>query len=309
MATTIRTTDTYEVETRRNLIPTPRPAALAGSGWVVGGGGGVDAGWVTCTVVTAGIPYIFTSYTAAFTVGEDAAGLITVRSDSASVTHLRVGFRSGAGVYLAPWTVVPTPVGVDVTAVVHLLAPVAQGLNLSVVPCDAAGAFVSQPVGAAFRVRDPLIEKAPAAGDFFYGDTPAAGNRRFAWAGTAGNSESIEYSTVPVHTVAPILVDGYEATREPGTVVHDVINKIYPDVTLRAAGARRGSLRMLFATEADAINAYAALAYLGVFTIADPDVPGIDMRFVVAEGDLLIGLDDESRKLWWVEVPFVEVAP
>lgn len=122
-------------------------------------------------------------------------------------------------------------------------------------------------------------------------------------------SESIEYSTVPVSTVTPLLVDGYEATRDARTVVHEVAGKTFPDVTLRPAGSRRGRLRMLFATEADATAAYAALSAPRVFMLTEADLPGIEMRFVIAAGEMLIGLDDEGRRRWWVEVPFVEVSP
>jgi len=108
--------------------------------------------------------------------------------------------------------------------------------------------------------------------------------------------------------ITPELVDGYEATREVRTVVHDIINRTNPDVTFRAPGPRSGSLRCLFPVQADAIAAYGVLSTPQVFTLTDPDVPAVGMSFIVAGGDLTIALDDNTRGVWWVTAPFVEVA-
>lgn len=235
-----------------------------------------------------------------------------MRSDSANIPFLRVGFQASPGSgYYAGWIVVPTPVGVPVTVEISQTlanAAAAGSLGLTIVPCNAAGVFFVPTAGSVFGARDPIIEKAATAGTFFNGSTAVSGDRSYTWAGDANASESIEWLTRPVQ-VAPVLVDGYESTREALTVVHQVVNKTFPDVTLRAAGPRKGRLRMLFETEADAVNAFAVLSVPQAFTISDPDVPGMAMRFVIAEGDLSIGLDDETRAVWWVEVPFVEVAP
>lgn len=110
-------------------------------------------------------------------------------------------------------------------------------------------------------------------------------------------------------TIVPELIDGYTASREARTIVHDIINRSNPDVTLRAPGLRRGSFRCLFPVQGDAIAAYGTLGTPQVFTITDPEVPAVGMSFVVAEGDLDIELDDETRAAWWVIVPFVEVNP
>lgn len=109
--------------------------------------------------------------------------------------------------------------------------------------------------------------------------------------------------------VTPRLIDGYQARRETRTVVHDVLDRTAPDVTLRAPGPRVGSLRCLFPVQADAIAAFDVLGRREVFVLADADVPTVDMSFVVSGGDLGIELDDETRDLWWLVVPFVEVSP
>lgn len=109
--------------------------------------------------------------------------------------------------------------------------------------------------------------------------------------------------------IVPQVVDGYEAARELRTVVHDVINRSNPDVTLRGPGLRSGQLQLVFALEVDAVAAFAALSIPQVLTLTDPDRPSIGMQFVAAGGDLTVGLDDETRDVWIVNVPFREVAP
>lgn len=110
-------------------------------------------------------------------------------------------------------------------------------------------------------------------------------------------------------TIVPTVVNGYTATRTAETVVHRIINRSEPDVTFRPAGLRTGSLRCVFATESEAKAAYGVLSDPQVFALADDDVPTVDMSFVVADGDIEISLDPDTRRVWVVTVPFVEVNP
>lgn len=181
-------------------------------------------------------------------------------------------------------------------------------------PADATEAFIRLQNGASANGGDVwwddfLLVDGEYAGPYFDGNSASVDSRRYVWAGAPNASASIEYSVLPLSTVTPLLVDGYEATRDARSVVHEVAGKTFPDVTLRPAGSRRGRLRMLFATETDATAAYAALSAQRVFMLTEADLPGIEMRFVIADGEMLIGLDDEGRRRWWVEVPFVEVSP
>lgn len=109
-------------------------------------------------------------------------------------------------------------------------------------------------------------------------------------------------------SIVPTIVDGYEASREARTVVHSVLNRSAPDITFRAAGMRRGTLSCVFADQLEAVSAFGVLSIPQTFTLSDDDVPSVGMSFVVAEGDLTIALDDETREVWVVTVPFVEVA-
>lgn len=116
--------------------------------------------------------------------------------------------------------------------------------------------------------------------------------------------------TAGATTIAPIQVEGYSAARTGGTLVHQILARQDPDVSLRPAGMRAGTLTLLFATEATAAAAVTALSAAGAFTLASTDRTSIAMRFVVPSGQqLTIALDDVTRNHWHVSVPFQEVAP
>lgn len=106
--------------------------------------------------------------------------------------------------------------------------------------------------------------------------------------------------------ITPTIVDGYSAARTPRTILHPILGRDAEDVTLRPASLRKGTLQLVFAGEADARAAVAALAVPQVLALYDPDV-SIDMSFVIAEDDVVLELDDETRDAWIVAVPFHEV--
>lgn len=296
MVTTFATVDTHEVEARRNYVPDPRFTMSTWGGTVVAGGGAVE----------------FTS--PADSTGNMLIGPAVTELAAATVSFSLLVENVGALAFAVEpriWD------GVAYVTSAGVTIPPGESRLVKIESAATAGGYAQprlwkispSPAGAKIRVSEPILERSPVVGSYFDGGTPAVGNKSYAWAGAVNGSESIEYETVPVHTVVPVLVDGYEATRAAGSLVHEVLGASFPDVSLRPAGPRRGQFRMLFATEAAAVDAYADMAYTGLFTAADPEVPGIGMRFVVAGGDLLIGLDAVTRNVWWVEVPFVEVGP
>lgn len=109
--------------------------------------------------------------------------------------------------------------------------------------------------------------------------------------------------------ITPRLVIGWETSRPVRTIVHSVLGRTDPDITLRGVGLRAGTLRLLFSTGAEATAAGAVFATPQTLTLTDTDVPAIGMAFVVAGGDLAAQLDPETRRLWTLAVPFQEVAP
>lgn len=108
--------------------------------------------------------------------------------------------------------------------------------------------------------------------------------------------------------ITPTVVEGYEAGRTPGTLLHKILGSESSAVTLRPVGMRKGTLRCVFATRVAAQTAFGILSVPQVLRLADADVPNVNMSFVVADGELTISLEPETRNVWIVAVPFHEVA-
>jgi hypothetical protein len=109
-------------------------------------------------------------------------------------------------------------------------------------------------------------------------------------------------------TITPILVMGYEAERESGNIVHQIIGRANPDVTLRPARLRTGNLELLFSSEADAMDCVSTLANAGVCAVVSDERATVIMSFVLA-GRLRHALDPETRDNWIVTAPYQEVTP
>ena len=120
-------------------------------------------------------------------------------------------------------------------------------------------------------------------------------------------SDVIAYST---GTIVPNIIDGYSSTRPGGTVVHPIAGSSSPDVTLRPAGTRTGTLRLVFEDEAESAAAEAALCAPEIFTLTSTDRPTLPMSFVIPEsGRIERELDDGTRDAWVLRIDFQEVAP
>lgn len=108
--------------------------------------------------------------------------------------------------------------------------------------------------------------------------------------------------------LTPFDVLGWSSRRAARSVVHQPLARQDPDVTLRPAALRSGTLRLLFPTFAAAVACEQAHAAAVVWTLDDGDLLG-QMRYVVAEGDLTVSSLTDSGGGWTVEVPYREVAP
>ncbi len=110
--------------------------------------------------------------------------------------------------------------------------------------------------------------------------------------------------------ITPVLIDGYESERAAGSRVHRILGSANVDVTLRPAGPRRGTLRLLFDDEAMSGAAELALARGEVFTLDVAERASTQMRFVIPEGGALSReLDADTRSHWIVAAAFHEVTP
>lgn len=107
-------------------------------------------------------------------------------------------------------------------------------------------------------------------------------------------------------TVVPLFVAGYQSSRTGQSVFNKVLGRSYPDVALVPASPRRGTLRCVFASEADASACERLHALAAVFTFADPDVPTSTMAYVL-DGSLTRQLDPETLELWVISIDYQEV--
>lgn len=108
-----------------------------------------------------------------------------------------------------------------------------------------------------------------------------------------------------VTTVEPLLVLGWSGTRPLRSVVHQLLGRTDPDVTLRASGVRTGSLEVLCADAASMQEIVDLHAAATVLTISDDVATFVDMTYVVA-GEIAFGLH-EFRNRWVVTIPYQEV--
>lgn len=114
--------------------------------------------------------------------------------------------------------------------------------------------------------------------------------------------------TSTVATITPLLITGYESARPSTTIVHRLLSGDEA-VSLSKPGARTGVLGLLFDDEAAAAAAELAHATPTVWTLTEPGRPTLAMSYVVDDGDIVRELEDDTRRLWLVRVPFKEVLP
>ena len=107
-------------------------------------------------------------------------------------------------------------------------------------------------------------------------------------------------------TITPELVLGYEVSQESRNVVHTILGRSTPDITLRFTNLRTGTLQLLFTSATDAEEARQLHINPIVFTLESTEIPEADMSYVVA-GSISTVLEDETRKLWTISVDFQEV--
>jgi hypothetical protein len=109
-------------------------------------------------------------------------------------------------------------------------------------------------------------------------------------------------------TLTPLSVLGWSSSRESRSRVHRPIGRPDPDVTLRPAALRTGTLRVLCADEAAAVAMEELHAAGRVLTLADPDVSAVGMAYMVS-GALSSDLDPMTLSRWVVSADFTEVLP
>lgn len=107
-------------------------------------------------------------------------------------------------------------------------------------------------------------------------------------------------------TITPTLVTGWEATQESRNIIHDIIGRSTPDVTLKPSALRSGNLELLFDTATAANTARLLHMENAVFTITSTELPQINMTYVVG-GSISSALEDVTRNMWIISVDFQEI--
>lgn len=107
-------------------------------------------------------------------------------------------------------------------------------------------------------------------------------------------------------TITPELVLGWESSQESKNILHDIIGKVSPDVTLKAPSLRNGTLTTFWLDETDAEACRALHSNLGSFTLASDEITQANMTYVTA-GTIAMMLDEDTRAYWTVEIEFQEV--
>jgi hypothetical protein len=110
-------------------------------------------------------------------------------------------------------------------------------------------------------------------------------------------------------TLEPTLVTGYASRREARSIVHTILGRENPDVTFRPASLRSGQLELLFTGESESLDAEQLHATGQTFALISTDRASVEMTYVVADGTIERELDDATRDVWIVRVPFQEVTP
>ncbi|UUE19892.1 hypothetical protein [Microbacterium sp. J1-1] len=115
-------------------------------------------------------------------------------------------------------------------------------------------------------------------------------------------------STTITHAggVITASLEEWRVLSEARSIVHTILGRVDPDITLRPTSPRRGAFTLAFETGAAAQSARLALAVPQVLTLSNSGVAEVSMQFVIAGGDLGDALSRSG--VWTLEVPFQEVS-
>jgi hypothetical protein len=108
-------------------------------------------------------------------------------------------------------------------------------------------------------------------------------------------------------TLTPLLMIDPEYSRESGNIVHKILGRSTPDITLAPALLRTGTHKFLCADRSAAVALEALHTSPGVLTLVDATLDGYGMKYVLANGSLTSAPDAAVRSRWIVQVPFQEV--
>lgn len=106
----------------------------------------------------------------------------------------------------------------------------------------------------------------------------------------------------------PEMITTWGVSQDSRNVVHTIIGRTDPDITLKPSATRTGTLEMLFTSASSAETARGILANGTVFTISDSETWLNGFDFVMS-GSISTSLEDSTRNVWIITADFAEVIP
>lgn len=111
--------------------------------------------------------------------------------------------------------------------------------------------------------------------------------------------------TFGTSTLTPISVEGYDSASPVNNIVHEILGRSNPDVTLRPAGLRTGTLTLHFTNETQSRTAENLARTAGVGILISTERTTLGMTFVVGNGTVTRRLTEYGS--WVVTFPYQEV--
>lgn len=109
-------------------------------------------------------------------------------------------------------------------------------------------------------------------------------------------------------TITPVAVEGFASEREPGTLLHPILGRGWPDYTFRPAQYRQGTARLVFLTETAARECETAMLAIDVVQlVTDTLVSGFSFVIPKTGGKFRVVLSERTAAAWVVEFPWQEV--
>ncbi len=112
--------------------------------------------------------------------------------------------------------------------------------------------------------------------------------------------------TTGANIISPDLILSWSSEQESRNIVHTIIGRSNPDVTLKPANLRTGTLELFFTTPEDAFECAALHAESATFLITS-DETWIDGMLYVVDGSIGQVLEDTTRRYWQVNISFQEL--
>lgn len=122
----------------------------------------------------------------------------------------------------------------------------------------------------------------------------------------AGAATTLAPSVFPQFGITDVFVTGYDAQRESGTRVHEVIGRSDPVARIGAMKTRRGTLSVWCEDYAGTQSVLDVYARGEVVLLRQPNHAGLDLYHVTT--GVRQGAYDSEFKRWRLDVDFIEVA-